>query len=133
MPAPPNSNSTKGASHSAKPRMKRELRRERALHLLSLPELLKLICELSEQKFANTGGQAGWYALPIEEQDRLNAALHGELCQRYGRDLFEALSPKQKCEVDLFFWFEWRYPVAGCRSEIIAPEIEERLLEEKDS
>ncbi|KAJ6540776.1 hypothetical protein B0H19DRAFT_959217, partial [Mycena capillaripes] len=87
-----------------KMQMDREIRGERALLLLSPPELLKLISELNEEKIANAGGQAGWDSLPVEEQDRCNAALHGLLCQRYGQQLFDALSPEQKREVDLFVW-----------------------------
>ncbi|KAJ7093409.1 hypothetical protein B0H15DRAFT_905275 [Mycena belliarum] len=90
-----------------KQRMERELRGERALLLLSPPELLQLICELNAEKIADAGGEAGWDALPRAEQDRCNAALNGDLCRKYGQALFDALSPEQQREVDLFVW-------AGC-------------------
>ncbi|KAJ7432104.1 hypothetical protein B0H11DRAFT_1890622 [Mycena galericulata] len=82
----------------------RELRGERALLLLSPPQLLILICELNAEKIADAGGQEGWDSLPVDEQDRRNAALHGDLCRRYGQDLFDKLSPEQKREVDFFVW-----------------------------
>jgi hypothetical protein len=90
-----------------KQQMERELHGERALLLLSPLEILKMICELNEEKIQNAGGQAGWDSLPAEEQDCRNAALHGILCQRYGQELFDALFLERKREVDLFVW-------AGC-------------------
>ncbi|KAJ7620143.1 hypothetical protein FB45DRAFT_745577 [Roridomyces roridus] len=96
-----------GLFQKLKMKMDREIRGERALLLLSPPELLALVCELNEKKIAAAGGQAGWDTLPVEEQERQNAALHSLLSQRYGQKMFDKLSEEQKREVDLFVW-------AGC-------------------
>jgi hypothetical protein len=85
----------------------REVRGECALLLVSPEELVRIVCELNEEKIAEAGGQSGWDALSEDEQAHRNKKVFETLCQRYGEKEFEALSADQKREANFFIW-------AGC-------------------
>ncbi|KAF8871601.1 hypothetical protein BD779DRAFT_1453746, partial [Infundibulicybe gibba] len=82
----------------------REVRGERALLMLAPTELIHVICQLTEKKIADVGGQSAWDALQATEQARRNESLHQDLLQEYGKRAYNALPPAQQQEADFFVW-----------------------------
>ncbi|KAF8880977.1 hypothetical protein BD779DRAFT_1445829 [Infundibulicybe gibba] len=82
----------------------REVRGERALLMLAPTELIHVVCQLTEKKIADAGGQGAWDALQATEQARRNECLHQDLLQEYGERAYNALPPAQQKEVDFFVW-----------------------------
>ena len=87
---------------ACKLRMDREVRGERALLRLEGADLLEAILQLTGEKIEAAGGMAAWDRLPEAERARINGSLHAELCQRYGQEAFDKLTPEEQEDADFF-------------------------------
>jgi hypothetical protein len=77
--------------------------------LLSLPpiETMAILVEETQQKLIQFGGLAAWNMLPEEEQIEADKALYKNICIRYGKERYAALSLEERKSLEFFAW-------AGC-------------------
>ncbi|KAJ7758800.1 hypothetical protein DFH07DRAFT_940215 [Mycena maculata] len=82
----------------------RELRGRRAM-LEALPaDLLDIMCEENDKKFAAAGGMDAWERLSAWEKDKGDAAACRAICMRYGERAWAELTPEQMADVRFCMW-----------------------------
>ncbi|KAJ7292581.1 hypothetical protein C8J57DRAFT_1042576 [Mycena rebaudengoi] len=80
---------------------------EQALKGKEYLELIHYLGAWNAKKIAQAGGVEGWEALSVEEQAARDARLMSEIVAVLGKEAYDALSPTDRREIDLFIW-------AGC-------------------
>jgi hypothetical protein len=96
-----------GGEDGWKQQADRKLRGERELNSWHQNDLLPFIMRAAARKVEAAGGMAAFNVLPLAEQDIHNKSMFVEICVEVGKDVFNALSPEEQRETDLFIW-------AGC-------------------
>ncbi|KAJ7906523.1 hypothetical protein B0H13DRAFT_2333359 [Mycena leptocephala] len=86
---------------------KKKIGGEKELKSWHQDDLLPFIMTAAARKIESAGGMDAFNALPLAEQDILNKSMFVEICVAVGTDVFNALSPEEQRETDLFIW-------AGC-------------------
>ncbi|KIJ42100.1 hypothetical protein M422DRAFT_171470 [Sphaerobolus stellatus SS14] len=82
----------------------RSLRGEESLLSKPPEELLPIILEMTNKIVERAGGQAAWDTLPEQSKLQLHNQGFSEVCEEFGEQEFQKLSPAEKETVGFFAW-----------------------------